>query len=139
MNERRVRDQVRVFDSRRQRQRRWRRGDCRICQRDDGANRTNIVRMLILIVARRRLLLGGLDRWRDLRCDGMEVAERKPKLDDERKQCNSRTKFDVRPDPLHADNAPRRKQLQHPAASTLQHNIANAKLRCQHVSPGKNS
>lgn len=125
-------------ESLRDRQRRWRRGHSSACQRDNGTDRAKIVRMLILVMARRRQLLRGLDRRRCLRRDCVKVTERKHQLDDERKKRQPRAKPDVRSDPLHADSAPRRKDYT-PLPSTLQHNIARTTLECQLLTSGNNT
>jgi hypothetical protein len=75
---------MREFESLRDRQCRRRCGRRRARHSDNGTNRAKIIRMLIRIGSRRRLLLGGLYRWRGLRRDRVEVSERKRKLDDER-------------------------------------------------------
>ena len=109
-NESRIRQWMRAFESLRDRQRRRCCGHGCGRHGDDSADGAKIIRMLIL-VARRRQLLRRLDRRRGLRSDCVDVAERKRKLDDERKQCRPRAKPDVRPYPLHVENAPRRKSL----------------------------
>lgn len=100
---------MRKFEDLRDRQRRRRRRHGRACQSDNGANRAKIIRMLIGVATGRRKLLSGLDRRRGLRRNCVEMAERQCKLNDERKKRKPRAKSDLRPDPLHADSAPRRK------------------------------
>ena len=129
---------ARQFDGQRQWQGRWCCGHGRARQGDDGTDGAKIVR-LTRIVAWRRQLLCGLYRRRRLRCDRMEVTERKRKLDGERKHCDPCAQFDVRPHPPHTDNAPRVEGRDIPAASTLQYNIASAALGCQRARSENNS
>jgi len=121
---------LRQFGGLRLRQRRWRGGYRRARQSDNGADGANVVQMPVLI-GTGQLLLDGLNRRRGLRCDGMEVAERKHELDGEREQRYPRAKSDVRPHPLHRDNAPLVEGRNTPLPPTLQHNIASAALVCQ--------
>jgi hypothetical protein len=114
MKECRIRRSTRQFDGLRDRQCRRRCGHGRARQSDNGTDGAEIIRLLIRIGARCRQLLRGLYRRRRLRCDRVEMAERKRKLDGERKQRRSRAKSDVRPDPLHADNAPLRRNPIYP-------------------------
>ena len=102
---------ARQFDGLRQRQGRWCCGHGRARQSDNGTDGAEIIRVLIRIRSRRRQLLSGLYRRRSLCRNRMEVAERKRKLNGERKQRSSRAKSDLRPHPLHADHAPRRKPV----------------------------
>jgi hypothetical protein len=87
----------------------WQRGErCghrRTCQGDGGADRAKIIRMLIRIVTRRRQLPGKLDRWRGLRRKSMGVAEPKRELNGQREQRQPCSVPDIRPKPLHPDNA----------------------------------
>ena len=110
-NERRIYWRMRAFKDLRDGQRRRRCGHGCGRHGDNSADGAKIIRMLIAVVARRRQLLGRLDRRRCLRRDRMDVAERKRKLDDERKQCCPRARLDIRPYPLHVEDAPRRKPL----------------------------
>lgn len=129
-NERRIYWRMRAFKDLRDRQRRRRCGHGCGRHGDNSADGAKIIRMMIAVVARRWQLLGRLDRRRGLGRDRMDVAERKRKLNGERKQRRPRAKPDVRPYPLHVEDAPRRKPL-FPSAPTLQHNIASAVLMCQ--------
>ena len=103
VDERCIHRWMRKFESLRDRQGRRCRRHGRTCQGDHGADRANIIRMPIRILARRRKLLGGLDRRRNLRCDSMKMAEQQRKLNCQRKQRDLRAKFDVRSKPLHAE------------------------------------
>jgi hypothetical protein len=136
----RLRCWSRQFGGLRQRQRRWCGGYRRARQSDNGADGAKIVQMPVLIgTGCGQLLLDGQNRRRGLRRDGMEVAERKRELDGEREQRDPRAKSDVRPHPLHRDNAPLVEGRNTPLPPTLQHNIASAVLVCQPSTPGNNS
>jgi hypothetical protein len=140
MDERRRYGLARQFDSLRERQGRWRCGHGRAGESDDGAYRARVTGLLVGIwTGRGQLLLGGLYRRRGLRRNRMEVAERKRELDGDRKQRDPCAKSDVRPHPIHRDNAPRVEGRNTPLPPTLQHNIATAALICQPPTPGKNS
>jgi hypothetical protein len=84
MKECRIRCSARQFDGLRRWQCRRRCGHRRARQSDNGTDGAEIIRVLIRIGSRRRKLLSGLYRWRNLRGDCVEMAERKYKLDDER-------------------------------------------------------
>jgi len=103
-----MRGWLRQFENRwnRQSRRRCRYGRTRQC--DNGADGAEIIRMSIRIgILRRKLLLGGLYRWRGLRRDRVDVTEGQRKLHGDRKQREPCAKSDVRPHPLHDDNVPR--------------------------------
>ena len=107
MHERRMLRRLCELENRRDRQSRRRRSHGRAHQGNDRADRAEIIRVMIRIwILRRKLLLGGLYRRCRLRRDRMDVTERQRKLDGDRKQREPCSKLDVRPDPLHAENAP---------------------------------
>ena len=77
----------RQFDGLRQRQRRWGRRHGGTGQASDDADGAKIIGMLTGIRrGSRQLLLGGLDRGRGRRRNGVEMAKGKGELDRERKQ-----------------------------------------------------
>lgn len=125
------RQMMREFESLRDWKCRRRRRHGRTCQGDNGADRANVIRVLIRIVAGRRKLLGGLERRRSLHRNRMEVAKRKPKLDGERKQRSSRAISDVRSEPLHADTHPVSESRGISALPTLLCNVAGNVARRQ--------
>lgn len=87
------------------------------CERDDGADRAGIGRLLVAVVVGRLLLLRGFigreafgQRQIGLRHAGVErrrrqrvkMPERQHKLNRERKQRKPRTSLDVLSEPIHA-------------------------------------
>src|ERR1700743_2711039 len=100
-----VRRLMRQSSCLRQSKRRWHGGHGRAGQRRDDANGAEIVWMVTGIRGgRRRLLRKRLNRRRRWRCDGMEVAKGKGKLDRERKQRDPCPKPGISPNPLHRDD-----------------------------------
>ena len=114
--------QVQKFDGLRQQQQRRRREYEVVGQRNDGADRTGLSRLVSIVIGRwlrvdgfaRRLRYGGDLRMievnlrqagRDRRRgrDRVVMPERQRKLDREREQRQPRAVFDVIPEPLHDD------------------------------------
>ena len=126
-NEPGIGGEVLEFRGLRQQQHRRRRKQHRIRHGDNRADRAVIIRMPIGIVIGWSLLgrptdrirrgkdagigdtgLGspGLNRERSRRGDGVEMSERKHKLNGQRKKRQTRALLDVRSEPLHADRHP---------------------------------
>jgi hypothetical protein len=153
---------IEKLDRLRQQQNRLRREQHAVGERDDGADRTRIGRWLVATVIGRSLWLRGpgcrircgevrgggevglrqrgLERRRRLRCNGMEMAERQHKLQDERRQRQPRAEFKVFSKPIHAAL---RGPLRHPAVPnvTLCHGrqIATSTLRFDEVAASRYS
>lgn len=111
-------DQVWKIHRMRQQQQGRRRNQHRACLRDDGADRASVAWVMIGIMVGGRLpggFISGLRRGegvvgnvrrRRLRGGLMEMSERQRKLNGQRQQCQPRSMFDVRPEPVHADRRP---------------------------------
>ena len=125
MNEFGIGREIQKFDGLRQLQQRRRCEQDSAGERDDGADRAGIGRLLVTVGAGRLLLpsgfgaiiecgrgpdrseidlrQAGLDRGRRLGRDSVEMPERQRKLDRERNQRQPRTLLDVFSEPLHDD------------------------------------
>lgn len=107
MFERRFDCWLREFESVSDRQSRRRRGHRGSRHGDNCADGAEIILVLVLFgTLRRKLLMGGCNLRRSLRCDGVDVTERQRKLNEQREKCRPRTKPDIRPYPLHLETPP---------------------------------
>ena len=70
-----VRGQVKEFDGLRQQEHGKRCEQRRVRQSDIGADGARVARLVGIVIRRRQLLLGRLNRWRGLRHNPVEMSE----------------------------------------------------------------